>query len=101
MSRKTEEFNEGAMWETGPWEVAYDVEITKCSDITPCRHCGETYQKEHKRPEWMSEQEATERAVPRSWFTTEFRCPRVVIAKNYAGHATTGVCLDCILDAVR
>ena len=75
----TYKFDEGVMWEDNPWTIETDY---KCSEYggTPCRHCydeGSTY-------------------LERTWI-----CPRVVIAKNEAGYNSTGVCLDCILEAVE
>ncbi len=71
MSRPAIVFNEGCLWEEVEWKIRFDV-LREKYDLT-CRHCLVT-------AEGSS-------------------CPRVVIAKNEGGYNSTGVCLDCILEA--
>src|SRR6185436_11775479 len=80
------EFAEGCMWEGYPWRIAFNEECSS-SGGKPCRHCSPERVKLHSRTDGSCYEE-------RVW-----TCPRVVIAENEAGHNSTGVCLDCILEA--
>lgn len=80
------EFEEGCMWEGDPWFVETDH---TCSSFSgkPCKHCHSEHDVIHER-------------FDKSTYTTrEWICPRVVVAVNEAGYNSTGVCLDCILEA--
>jgi len=73
-------FELGGMWESSSWAIAIDYQCS--GDFgNPCKHCHSIRQDMHGH------------AV--SWI-----CPRVVIAENEAGHSSTGVCADCIMDAL-
>ena len=78
----------GCIWESGNWEIAFDEDIEENNNGSPpCSHCidrhihlhttfyGDTYEKVR----WL--------------------CPRTVVAWNEGGYNSTGVCLDCILEA--
>ncbi len=88
---KNKKFSEGGMWEYAEWEINYDVECSSYGGSEPCRHCGSTYHVDKYR---------SDRSVYNKnellWV-----CPRVVVASNEGGYNTTGVCLDCILEAVK
>lgn len=81
------EFLEGSMWEGGPWEIEYDHECSKNGGGRPCKHCHGERIVIHERSDKSTYPE------------TLWTCPRVVVAYNEAGHNSTGVCLDCILEA--
>lgn len=66
--------SEGILWENG-WWVDYDVVVNLFGESERCRHCYEDH--------------------------GSVVCPRVVVAENEGGHNSTGVCLDCILEASR
>jgi hypothetical protein len=77
-------FQDGAMWEDGPWFIHEGEECSKNGGGAPCKHCH------------------SERVITHECYTeTVWTCPRVVVATNEAGHNSTGVCLDCILEAAR
>jgi hypothetical protein len=85
----THEFKEGCMWEGDPWSIEASHECSGDGGGRPCRHCHSFTDKVHKRYDGSTFTEIV-------WV-----CPRVVVARNEAGHNSTGVCLDCILDAER
>lgn len=82
-------FHEGGMWDEAGWEVRLNVE---CDDsyggIKPCKHCLDIKMVAHENSEKSF-----------SWTQMEWICPRVVVARNEGGCATTGVCMDCIVEA--
>lgn len=80
--------DEGCMWEGGAWEIRFDE---LCSEYggKPCRHCHSQHTVVHERPDRSTYDEV------------KWTCPRVVVATNEGGHNSTGVCLDCILEAAR
>ncbi|UOF78848.1 hypothetical protein [Caudoviricetes sp.] len=76
----------GAMWEGEEFEIKTNEEISETNGSAPCKHCGEVYETEHKR-------------FDGSKFTTKnWVCPFVVVARNEGGFATTGICLQCIIE---
>lgn len=85
----TYKFEEGVMWDDNPWTIETDYE---CSEYggEPCKHCSPIYGKRYE-----DENPAVD-ARERKW-----TCPRVVIAVNEGGYNSTGVCLDCILEAAE
>ncbi len=85
MSREKKKFTEGCMWEDG-WEVWFDQEIRYTE---PCKHCHSDHIKTSTRHDGST------------YETRVFICPRVIIAFNEGGHDSTGICLDCILEAVK
>ena len=78
----------GCMWDGNPWDIALRVKLK--GEDPKCRHCVDTGEETRIRF-WDKST-----IVEQTWV-----CPRVVIATNQGGHDTTGVCLDCILDAVK
>lgn len=81
-------FAKGGMWEFEDWEIALDCECSQYGGSKPCEHCHSERDKVHTRSIDDSQY------VERVWI-----CPRVVIARNEGGCNSTGVCLDCILEA--
>lgn len=79
----------GDLCEGLPWEIKLDEKVSIWSGITPCRHCH-TFITETKNRH--------DGGTYDNYYVT---CPRVVIAKNEGGYASTMVCLDCILEAER
>jgi hypothetical protein len=74
-------FNEGVMWEANPFKIELNYECSSYGGTT-CRHSGARYKVEGSSEErWIQ--------------------PAVVIANNEGGHNSTGVCLDCILEAAK
>ncbi len=86
---KEYKFKHGCMWEGGPFFISVESEITDTDGGEMCKHCHSrkvtiettAYGLKYKKVKWI--------------------CPRVVIASNEGGHNTTGVCLDCILEAAK
>ena len=82
-------YAEGGMWEGSRWRMVFNV---KCDgDGTrngPCRHCHSIREVEHTNQ------------YGGKWTEREWICPRVVEADNEGGCASTGVCADCIHEAV-
>lgn len=77
-------FYEGCMWEGGEWRIDIDVVCSSWGGGKPCKHCHSTISDANRKPQ----------------FTT-WVCPRVVICYNEGGHNSTGLCLDCLLEAER
>lgn len=66
-------FDQGALWGSHPWTIQYNVSV----DLEQsCPHCVPTVAKD------------------------KVRCQRVVVAITEGCNDGTGVCLDCILEAV-
>ena len=84
------EFDKGSMWENYPWAVEFNVKVSVYPDLpaqTICGHCHSPFVEVTARPNG-------------STFDSHYIiCPRVVVARNEAGYSSTGVCLDCILEA--
>lgn len=79
-------FNNGCLWEGGGFEIEIDCEVDESNgDI--CKHCHSKYIEENKRFDGTS------------YYRTKYICPKVVVAYNEGGYNTTGVCLDCIIEA--
>ena len=81
-------FSEGAMWEGPIWELHVNKECSGLSSAEPCRHCH-------------SDHVETRPGMSGSWGVRVWICPRVVVGLNEGGYATTGICLDCILNAAK
>jgi hypothetical protein len=77
-------FAEGGMWEEAEWRIRFHEEVFIIDGAKPCRHCSPIFTK-------------YDPAFKRTW--DMFTCPRVVVAVNEGGDSSTGVCLDCILEA--
>ena len=73
--------NIGGMWEDTNWEIRFNNKVCFGGDIQPCPHCGPVQEE------------------PTKWKTQFVICPRVVVATNEGRYNSTGVCLDCILEA--
>lgn len=75
-------FEIGGMWEFSEWKIVINKECSSFMGIYPCKHCHSLNDVEDsKRKEWI--------------------CPRVVVAENECGYNSTGICLDCILEAAK
>lgn len=79
----------GAMWEGSEFEIRTNEEISESNDSEPCKHCGAEYEKQHKTYDGAV-------FTRRYWV-----CPFVVVAWNEGGYATTGICLECIIESGR
>jgi hypothetical protein len=109
-NRKPVTVDVGGVWEGNSWEVQFNVgsdaywskrarwDVPKggvwadghyAADWSefPCPHCFDIKELPPYRPDFHPDEKR------RGWTV-----PRVVVMWNEAGHATTGVCLDCILD---
>jgi hypothetical protein len=73
-------FNTGGVWDDPQWAIKIN-HTEKAHLFTGCRHCH-------------SIENVTE-------FEKKWVVPRVVIAANDGGYNSTGVCLDCILEAAE
>lgn len=85
------EIDEGQMWEAGPWKLATDHECTSYGGGRPCRHS-------HSIAPAAPRRRADGRLYNHS--ETVWIVPRIVIAENEGGHNSTGVCADCIVEAL-
>jgi len=89
ITETSRQFHVGGMWEYATWRVDFDSVISEFFDVAPCPHCHSDQIVTHTNPYGSTEHN-------RQWI-----CPRVVVAENEAGCNTTGVCLDCILEAAK
>jgi len=75
MNMKEIKFNVGGIWERSEWYIYCNYVINEFpASEEYCKHC---YQNEQHQ--WV--------------------CPFVVVAINEGGHNSTGVCLECIMEA--
>lgn len=73
-------FEIGGVWEESEWRIEYDHEVIFPEpDEEPCPHGVDIELDDPDQARWS--------------------VPRVVVATNEGGFNSTGVCLDCILDA--
>lgn len=78
----------GGMWEEKKWEIRLNCWVYEGGKVK-CEHCVD---------------DITERIFRSDgcYFDTIYtKCPRVVVAINEGGCNSTGVCLDCILEAEK
>jgi len=80
-------FEDGCMWEGGYWEVEINRRCNEFGGGVPCKHCHSECFDVRKRYDGSK------------YKVKQWICPRVVIATNEGGYNSTGVCLDCILEA--
>lgn len=81
-------FPVGGQWEESEWEIQTNVEVDS-RGIPQCDHCHSG----------RSKREVT--AMGTEYFVPVHICPRVVVGINEGGHNSTGICLDCILEAAK
>lgn len=77
---------EGALWEEYPWELRFDF-ISEVEYLRPCKHCSDVWEEERTIFKYTNTVEVT-------------KCPRVIVAWNEGKYNSTGVCLDCVLEAL-
>ena len=82
-------FEHGCMWEGGEWIIDIDHECSSFGGGMPCKHCH-SKQTKHKP-----------NAYGGTYSQEVWICPTVIIAANEGGYNTTGVCLQCVLDAAK
>jgi hypothetical protein len=80
------EFVDGCMWEDFVWHI----EFNKFIEGGSCKHCIDEHI--HVRTRYTDDPNNT-------YETRGSICPRIVVALNEGGYNSTGVCLDCILEA--
>jgi hypothetical protein len=83
---KTEKRYPCSGWEDGYFTISLNY---KCYGPHKCKHAGEKCTENGNWPDG------------RAWAAEYYKVPRIVIAINEGGCATTGVCLDCILEAAK
>jgi len=76
----------GGMWE-GEWDIIRDVECGGIGWVEPCKHCRDVTRTLVQYPAGEE--------VEVKWI-----CPTVVEAFCDAGWASTGVCAECIVEAM-
>lgn len=81
-------FDIGGMWEFREWEVQLNVECSELGGGRPCGHCTR-----------HTVDIQTRYDCRRVWARFQWTCPRVIVQHNEAGHSSTGICLDCVLEA--
>ena len=82
-------FKDGSMWEGGGFTIDTNHICSQYGDGEMCKHCHSKTVIVHKRHDGTTYNEDT------------WTCPKVVIATNEGGHNSTGVCLDCIMEASK
>ena len=71
----------GGMWEETYWDVEMDYECSSLGGGKPCKHCNSEGVNEHGDKTWI--------------------CPSVVVAYNEGRNNSTGICLQCIQEAIE
>ena len=82
-------FSSGCMWEGFDWKISMNVECSELGGREPCRHCHDVHIEQRQSADGDPYTEKV-------WI-----CPAVVIAINEGGCASTGMCLQCILEAAK
>lgn len=83
-------FAVGGCWEESEWEINLNETITLHEPYRPlCPHMGEPFEVEHVRGDGST------------YRNKHVVCPRVVVGTNEGGYSSTGICLDCILEAAK
>ncbi len=77
---KSYKFLTGCLWEDNPWEILINHHVEYPAEM--CPHC-------------RAADDLDDQGRPMVF------CPRVVKATNEGGFNSTGICLDCILDAAK
>ena len=80
------EFTIGGMWEFSDWKVVHNEKISYF-DGPACKHC------------YGKKTETRTNCKGGTYPVGTIYCPRVIIVKNEAGFNSTGLCLDCVLEA--
>jgi hypothetical protein len=83
-------FIDGSMWEGNGFSININEQCSENGGGEMCKHCHSKEIKVHTRFHDQS-----------TWEEIVWICPRVVVAENEGGCNTTGVCLDCILEAEK
>lgn len=89
-------FNEGGMWENPCFEIKINVDISRRDGSKPCRHCVNP---RDEPPEYYMTGPEAVKGRQLNIGAKIWECPRVVVAENECGYNSTGVCLDCIIEA--
>jgi hypothetical protein len=79
-------FNTGCLWEGGGFEIQINLEVDE-NDGDICKHCHSKHIQKNERFDGTF------------YYITKWICPKVVVALNEGGYNSTGVCLDCIIEA--
>lgn len=106
MDKSETKFGIGGVWESPRWSVQYDVDTStytktengRVSDgpERPCRHAVDG--RVDTPPQvYLADPQLT--LSPATLVLTKWTVPRVVVAWNEGGPCSTGICLDCILEA--
>jgi hypothetical protein len=83
-------FENGCMWEGGGFEIETNYECCENDGGEPCKHCHSIEIEENKT--------VYDNSI---YYKKKWICPNVVIAVNEGGFNSTGVCLDCIIEAAQ
>ena len=87
MAREPLSFGKGVMWDDNPWQICFD-ETVQYGDV-PCKHCHDRNMVKNYRDDGSF------------WEVDTWVCPRVIVVYNEGGCNSTGLCLDCVLEAVK
>ena len=82
-------FDVGGMWEESSFTIETNHRCSVWGDGIQCEHCSEEHVETHKRNDGSTFEEIY-------WI-----CESVVIATNEGGCNSTGVCLQCIINAAK
>lgn len=90
------EFPVGGQWEFVAWEVRFDVkleedEFSLCPHAIPVPRGSPQFDIQVRQDNGVAIDISCE---------TQWVIPRAVIGYNEGGYCSTGICLDCILEAV-
>lgn len=83
-------FKIGGMWEESEWKLLIDYECSSYGGGEPCKHCTILPFSPKKRTDGSVYNEEE-----KNWI-----CPKVIIMKNEGGYNSTGLCADCVLEAL-
>jgi hypothetical protein len=102
-STKPAKFKVGGIWEEADWEIRFMEHCTR-----GCCRCPHAISLKPGDSAWKNPLALYPKGVfPNGSMPShdeihgQFLIPRVVVAINKGGYCSTGVCLDCLLSAVK
>ncbi len=84
----------GGQWEGDSWEVQFNVHMQENEPFELCPHA---IRLERIDPRFNVRTSSDGRDL--TW-KIQWIIPRIAVAYNEGGHCSTGICIDCIADAL-
>ncbi len=85
----------GGLWECDSWHANFNVKLGESDDFDLCPHAI-MIGRDDPRFEVSTSHDGRDISWAKQWVI-----PRAAVQYNEGGHCSTGICIDCILDAER